>query len=546
MPSDKKIIGYATNMVNTRYLRHNIDEMEDVPVDGLNVGFYDDDWMRHRRGTGQEGIICGGHRFKRSDFSMALDDMQNTRFRRWTDNFLDVTFHAVGSFITGDTKDANIDWFDPAWDGIVENAAVVGWLAKQGGFKGVFFSMEHYKNVIGIWNNENVLEYKNAPNRDVYSQQEYEVMVEQRGREFMQGLASDYPDITVMLLQNVGWGRGDMKRHFVRGMLKARDRATLIDSGQGAYSLITHKQISGIRQTAENSLANDDPFIDLQYAIGIWVDLTNTQFLSWHSQPELFSQNYRSPSELAHTLHSALECSDKYVWIFTWHAAVWWNPITKQLPAWHPKPMCKACPHGELPEEYKQALIDCRGDLPLEWDVADLGERTICFANVTLVEDGKQHNMIPNSRFRFWTKAGPPLSWRTGKATLTMIEDGDKQGVMFTSDEPSEHCQADMLIPAKKLWGKTVTFGAWIKSNISGASLTIIDRLSGDHELSSPGKDCGFLPDNQWHWITVTRTIRPHAQDNVTFRLSATMMFKKKEPQPVTVPPVPRRKRGRR
>ena len=529
--TDKKIIAYGTNMVNTRYLRHNIEEMEDVPVDGINVSFYDDHWMKHRRGTGQEGIICGGHRFTRDDFSLALDDMQNTRFRKWTDNFLDVTFHAVGSYITGDPNDGNLDWFDPAWDGIVENAAAVGWLAREGGFKGLFFSMEHYKNVIGPWNNENVFEYKHAPNRDMHTQTEYEEMVELRGFQFMQGLASDYPDITVMLLQNVGWGRGDMKRHFVRGMLKARGRAALIDSGQGAYSLITHKQIKGIRQTAENSMANDAPFKDLQYAIGLWVDQTNEQFPSWFSNPKMFSQNYRSPFDFAHSLHAALEVTDKYVWIFTWHAAVWWNPIRKQLPTWHPKPMCQACPHPELPEEYKQALVDCRADLPLEWELPDLAPREICFADVVLVEgekiEGEQRNMIPNSRFEYWTKRGKPLSWKVGKTKATKINDGDKQGVMFTSDEPTNYCQADMLIPVKRLAGKTVTFGAWIRSNIAGANILIIDRHGGDHELSSPGQDSGFKPDNQWHWITVTRTIRPHATGDVIFRLGGNMMFKK-------------------
>ena len=116
IPDDKKIIGFAGIVMSPAYLREHIADVERIPFDGLTFTVYGNDW-KHRK-TGQEHLFFGGHRYKPGDFSNDLADLKATKFKRFTDNFILVQTSARGSVVTGNPKDGNLDWFDPAWDGV--------------------------------------------------------------------------------------------------------------------------------------------------------------------------------------------------------------------------------------------------------------------------------------------------------------------------------------------------------------------------------------------------------------------------------------------
>ena len=86
--ADKKLIGFACNTVEPSYLREHVTDLEQLPLDGLNIFVYPDDWGPKR--TGQEGMFFGGRRFTRADFGKALGDLKATRFQRFPANFIQV------------------------------------------------------------------------------------------------------------------------------------------------------------------------------------------------------------------------------------------------------------------------------------------------------------------------------------------------------------------------------------------------------------------------------------------------------------------------
>ncbi|MAV35223.1 MAG: hypothetical protein CMJ59_07160, partial [Planctomycetaceae bacterium] len=46
----KKILGFAVNTVDPAYLKEHVADIERLPLDGLNISVYPDDWGPHRSG----------------------------------------------------------------------------------------------------------------------------------------------------------------------------------------------------------------------------------------------------------------------------------------------------------------------------------------------------------------------------------------------------------------------------------------------------------------------------------------------------------------
>ena len=531
IPGHKKIIAFAANTVEPAYLREHIADMEKLPIDGLNIFVYPDDWGPRR--SGQEGMFFGGRRFTRSDFSKALADLKATKFTRFTDNFIQVETSGRGSAVTGRPEDGNLDWFDPNWSGIAENGAVVAWLAKEAGLKGLFLDVEHYTGTLGPWKGKDIFDYEACPSKDKHSLDEVVAQIQLRGRQFMEAMGKVYPDITIIIIQNTGWGRHNLVEFFVRGMLEARGQATIVDGGETGYSMITHKEFASLREGAESRHSREKLFAPVEYAIGVWVDRTPNAYGGWHTNPADFYKNYRSPDELEHTLHAALTEADKYVWLFTWHSNVWFNPLVR------PRPMlgqCVLCPHEKVPDEYVQALINCRKPHDLDWTPKVSPARLFYFDEAILVEGdriaGNEPNLLTNPGFEQWT-AGPtsqPADWLVaGQGAVIVREEADvkagKYAVRLTTSLPRGHVIIDKQLPAARFAGKTITLGVWVRSKIKDvAGVQILDFVQGMHEVTS-GEGEGDPGDGKWHFVTATRRIRDDATGEVVLRLSAQVPF---------------------
>ena len=528
----KKILGFAVNTVDPAYLKEHVADIERLPLDGLNISVYPDDWGPNR--SGQEGLFFGGRRFTRDDFAKSLADLKATPFKRLTDNFLQLETAARGSGITGKPADGNLDWFDPNWSGIAENGAVLAWLARAAGFRGLFLDVEHYAGSLGPWHGKHIFDYAASPSRETYTQQETAAQIQLRGREWMRAVGQAYPTITIIIIQDTGWHGQGLVEFFVRGMLEARGQATLIDGGEGAYFHVTHKDFATLRNGAQGTHASDPLFAPVQYAFGVWVDPTPNQYGGWHTDPADFHRNYRSPRELEHTLYGALTESDKYVWLYTWHPAPWFTPVVR------PRPMlsqCLLCPHDRVPDAYLRALVDCRKPHDLSWS-PEVPERLFYFDDAVLVEGktitGKQPNLLENPGFEKWS-TGPnptPARWTVGGEGPVIVRErkivkSGRSAARLTTDRTHGHVLIDMRLPATRFAGKTITLGTWLRAEIGEvAGVEILDFVQGRHEVTGGG---GHPGDRRWRFVTVTRSIRPDATGQVVLRLSVHVPFVKNE-----------------
>ncbi len=522
IPSKKKLIGFAVNAVEPAYLKQHAGEMERVlPLDGLVISVYPDDWGDKK--TGQEGMFFGGRRLTREDFQRTAADLKATLFKRFTDNFIQVETAARGSAITGKVEDGNLDWFDPNWRVIAENGAVAAWIAKEAGFKGLFLDVEEYTGALGPW--KNIFNYSVRPDKDKRTPADVEAQVRRRGREWMEAVGAVYPDITIIIIQNTGWGRANMVEPFVKGMLEGRGRARLIDGGEGGYSMITREEFARLKESAHRT---DKLFKPLEYAFGVWVDYFPEKFGGWHTDPAKFDKNYRSPSELENTLYGALTESDCYVWLFVWHPDVWFNPTVR------PRPMpsqCVLCPHKKVPEAYLEALENCRKPHDLNWAPAIQQGRFAYFDDAVLVEGDQiragAKNLLKNPGFEKWsgTPNRFPDGWTVAGQGVEILQErklvkSGRCSARLTTGLLQGHVIIDQYVPAKQFAGKTITLGAWILTSVKDAAgVNILDFVGSTHEVNSLGS--GDNPgDGQWHFVTATKTIRPDATGEVRLRLS--------------------------
>ncbi len=531
---DKKIIGFACNVVEPAYLKEHVADIEQLPLDGLNIAVYADDWGPQR--SGQEGMFFGGRRFNRSDFKKALADLKATQFKRLTDNFIQIETTARGSKVTGKPSDGNLDWFDPHWSGIAENGAVAAWLAKEAGFKGLFLDVEHYTGGLGPWQGKHIFNYGDSPSKEKYTLQQTAAQVQLRGRQWMQAVSQSYPTITIIIIQDTGWRGNGLVDCFVRGMLEARGQATIIDGGEGGYHGITRQAFKILRNGAEESHASDKLFAPIQYAFGIWVDPTPNMYGGWHTDPLDLHKNYRSPCELENTLYGALTETDKYVWLYVWHPNEWFNPVVR------PRLMlgqCSLCPHEKVPDRYLQALVDCRNPHDLRWIPEIALDRLFYFDDAVLVEGssitGEELNLLKNPDFEQWNALPDrkPAEWIvSGEGPLIVHEQSlvksGRSAVRLTTDRTRGHVFIEQRVPVQRFAGKTITLGTWLHAGIANvAGLEIIDSVQGMHEVSGGESHPG---DEQWHFLTVTRTIRPDATNELVLRLSVHVPFVKKLP----------------
>jgi len=463
---DKKLIGFAVNSVEPAYLKEHVADLERLSLDGLIIFVYPDDWGPRR--TGQEGMFFGGRRFVRPDFSRALADLKATQFNRFTDNFIQVEVAARGAVVTGKPEHRNLDWFDPNWSGIAQNGAVVAWLAKEAGFKGMFIDAEHYSASQGPW--RRAFDYRARPDVDERTLAEVAAQARKRGREWMQAVAAVHPDITIILYPHTGW-KGTLDYEllgpFADGLLEGLGpEATLVDSGQ-AYQYQTYQEFLNLKNKArKQGLTNTQVphlYTKVQQGLGLWVDYEcgiGREYAGWRLDPEELHKNYRPPDELGHALHNALTVADRYVWLFVWHGHAWWAPGKFNIKS------CPLCPHpqGPFPHAYADAFANCRKPHPLDWEPAR--QKRIYSSEDLVVMGG---NILANGDMENWLVPDQsPSKWHLGGQGPKVARNGGdvKDGTfsaMLTTVLPKGHVFLDQRIDAAAYAGKTITFGAWLK-----------------------------------------------------------------------------------
>jgi len=358
----KKLIEFGWDEPGTDFMREHISEMEETPFDGCVFH------VNYKKEDGSNGSFtweCWGKKtFAQEELKDAISDLKNTKFSKFTHNFL--RFNVT----PGD-----VDWFDD-FTSILTNARLAARIAKQCGVKGLLFDIEQY--------NSQLFNYSKQRDSATKSWDEYAQQTRIRGRELMEAFQSEYPNITIFLtfgyclpwvqmggeksLADVSYGllaplldgMLDMGKipHTPEDMGKiphtpedAADTApphpVIVDGCELAYSYKdTSRFATTYKMMTEDVLeivgADAGKYKSIfSFGFGVWMD-NGWREHGWDIED--FKKNFYTPGDFEATVSTALRTSDEYVWIYT-ETPRWWTSSGKQ---------------EKLPEEYVQALLRAR------------------------------------------------------------------------------------------------------------------------------------------------------------------------------------------
>ncbi len=343
---DKKLIEWGWDEPGPAFMRAHADFMDRVGFDGVIFHLE----PVHDGTTVNFSWECwGATRFELADFRQNIEDLRACRFRDLTDNF--ARFNVCPG---------NVDWFDDAaFATVVHNAKVAAKVARDGGCKGFMFDIEQY--------NEPPFSYEKLAHKDTKTFAEYEQIVRRRGREFMQAINTEFPDIVVLLTYGygiTGIGGDRSKAHY--GLLKnlldgmfeaASPDTTIVDAYEGAYPFRRLAQFREAYRSVREGMLQHTAVPEayarhVRVGFGVWMDM-NWRRYGWHTDD--FERNYFTPDEFEYSLSCGLAVTDKYVWVYT-ETPRWWT-------------------RDKLPVEYRRALR--RAKLPRVLDDAAFPDRRI-------------------------------------------------------------------------------------------------------------------------------------------------------------------------
>jgi hypothetical protein len=179
----------------------------------------------------------------------------------------------------------------------------------------------------------------------------------------MQAFQAGYPDVTIVFTWGISLvhlqiggavsklpeAEYGLLPAFISGMAEAASpEVSLVDGYEGGYGFRDARQFEAAREVFSTLVL---PFIDnaegyrrhFSLGYGIWLD-NDWRKTGWN--PAEPAKNYFTPDQFHHTVQSALQLSDRYVWIYT-EQPRWWSEQGTPL---------------NLSEPYIQALRDARRD----------------------------------------------------------------------------------------------------------------------------------------------------------------------------------------
>lgn len=416
----KRIIASGWDVPTPQQLRRDLAAVEELPLDGVLVEI---------RAFGQPDDInlCPlreafrDRRWERQWFTQSIEDLRAVGSLRLTHNFANLN-----------ANPGNVDWFDDAgWENVVDHWRIAAWIAREGGLKGIAFDPEPYTEPYRQF------KYTAQPNRQRYTFAEYYAKARQRGREVMQAVIEEYPDITILTyfmnsyvaishrwlgpraaglpdptaaLLTHGYG---LYPAFIDGWLDVLPpAATLVDGCELAYGYTrpvefweAAARIKGDGQEVVSPENRAKYRAQVEVGFGIYLDAHHPVLGGrW-----ALNLGERSPAEmLEHNVRAALAAADQYIWL--WGERGRWWPEPSDTAKWPGQPV-----HPRWPEQISgivealEAARDPRAARRRQVEAAGREARA-------LLESGQAQNLARNPGFDRGpdeTLVGAPAEWWT-------------------------------------------------------------------------------------------------------------------------------------
>jgi len=356
----KKAIEYGWDVPYPDFVEQNIQEMEKRPFDGIIF-----------RTKGFDHVFDTSV-WKKDELQPQLDTLAGIKWRKFTDNFL--TLYAANN--------SKMDWFnDDHWNTIVENMKLFSAAVQAGHCVGVCFDPEPYGTDPWVYPGS----YKDKSFDEVAEQ------VRKRGRQFIQALETNMPNLRVLSFFQFGL-YGDILDEpdpkvrqekliriwmvllpsFYIGILEGASPGTiLIDGNESAYYYEDpdsyFRAYHLIRQRAQALIPENlrgKYNAQVQAGMALYIDQTLAK------RTEQTTSHFLSPQEqlqfFEHNTYYALTTTDEYVWCYS-ERMNWWLPPEK------------AEQDRVLPAGVEEALVSARQKYeegrPLGFNIKDMIEK---------------------------------------------------------------------------------------------------------------------------------------------------------------------------
>lgn len=341
----KKIIHYGWDLRDPIWVRDQIQQMEKQPFDGTIMRCFGVKDSKGKKVATQ--LVLTDQRFERASFDRHVQAMKDTKFERFTDNFLIVW----GSC----RKRTGARWYDDAfWETVCHNVGVIAAVAREGGLKGICFDAEPYLGV-------NTWGYRNQPDAEQYDFRQYYAQARKRGRQFMTAIQENYPDLDILLffgpfslwpavespdpmeyLSTFGWG---LYVGFMQGWLDVIEgQTTLHDGNELGYYYHNPADFDRARRKTHAELPQlFDPATRETYRQHV-LSGSGLMFDFRPYNPNKLDENFLTPDRFERNLIWSIRASDRYTWVYHQDSNWWTDQEKKPFP----------------PDEYRQALLNAR------------------------------------------------------------------------------------------------------------------------------------------------------------------------------------------
>ncbi len=275
-----------------------------------------------------------------SEFAEAVADLQSVEPTTCTENYL-MVFSNPG----------DVDWFDDAgWASIVDHWRLLARLAHQGNLRGLLFDAEPYTPPHSQYL------YSAQPGRDAHTFDEYRAKARQRGREVMEAVSEECPEITLfsyrlfsdllghldsgslsLALETDGYG---LLPSFVDGWLDVAPPGLTLIEGTEAIGYLANSQAeydsayTRLRLRFHEFLAPEHRSKVLQHVLigqSLYLDAyINPPSSFWY----IDRTGATAAARLAANLASAIGAADGLVWLYGEKARWWANSGDTESPLW--------------------------------------------------------------------------------------------------------------------------------------------------------------------------------------------------------------------
>lgn len=333
LPSQKRVIHAGWDMPTTEYMRKNWQEMDQIPAF--------DGFMYRVTGQNDEGKyvaftgMFSGDKWKLEWFDQARKDLAECKFQNLSHHFL-MVYGTPGT----------LSWNDPeGWKNLTEKIGMAAKIAKEGGSVGLCLDFESYGETQFKYNPEQGLTWEEA-----------KTVARKYGRDFMNALAKEFPDATILtywmnsLLMTAGSTHNPdaaLQAHhyglmpfFFDGMLDVIPPTIKMIDGTEFYFLegdeFTHtaqkiRQWNGPCARLVSPENRAKYRAQVQVGFGFYLDMYINKEDSIYYRGPL--ENGTRMDRLTRNLGSALNAADEYIWVYgekcRWFGSVSCNEFQK-------------------------------------------------------------------------------------------------------------------------------------------------------------------------------------------------------------------------